>query len=226
MKTSNYIFLSFLIFLFSGIIALYVGSKYYYENLKFLIKVKKTASFSVIVAEPGAVLVLKNGNEFRVSQSYRKGSVPDFASFEVRNDTLFMSAVQSKIDGKWFIVPEVYCKNVKSIIAKEKTNINLKNYQTDSLYIKLNKSDFFWTLKKTNFVSINAKDSYLHLYEGNIHKMNVDLDKTGLWLESENKTREISGRLTNKSQVNGSVNGKISLDVDQSSKLHIYNSLK
>ena len=146
MKTSNKIFFSFLIFLFSGIIALYVGSKYFYENVKFLIQDKKTAPFSVVVAEPGAVLVIKNGKEFNVSQSYKKGSVPDFASFEVRNDTLFMSAVKSKIEGKWFIVPEVYCKNVKSIIAKEKTNINLKNYQTDSLSIKLNRSDFFWTL--------------------------------------------------------------------------------
>lgn len=223
MKTSNKIFLSFLILLFSGIIALYVGSKYYYENLKFLIKVKKTASFSVVVAEPGAVLVLKNGNEFKVSQSYKKGSVPDFAAFEVRNDTLFMSAVQSKTDGKWFIVPEVYCKNVKSIIAKEKTNVNLKGYQTDSLCIKLYKSDFFWTLKKTNFVSINATDSYLHLYEGNIHKMNVDLDKTVLSLQSKNKTIEIFGRIYNNSQVNGSDIEKISLKIDKSSNLNIIN---
>lgn len=223
MKTSNKIFLSFLIFLFSGIIALYVGSKYFYENVTFLNQDKKTAPFSVVVAEPGAFLVLKNGSEFGVSQSYKKGSDPDFASFEVRNDTLFMSAVKSKIDGERFIVPEVYCKNVKSIIAKEKTNINLKNYQTDSLYIKLYKSDFFWTIKKINFVTIDAKDSYLHLYEGSITKMNIDLDKTGLWLESKNITRKISGSLINSSEINGSAVGKISLDVDRTSRLNILN---
>ena len=212
-----------MIFLFSGIIALYVGSKYYNENLELLIQDKKTASFSVVVAEPGSVLVIKDGKEFSVSQSYKKGSTPEFASFEVRNDTLYMSAVKSKIDGKWFIVPEVYCKNVKSIIAKEKTNIKLKNYQTDSLYIKLYKSDFFWTLNKTNFVSIDAKDSYLHLDEGSIKKMNIDLDKTIIWLESKNKTKEIFGRINNNSGINGSDIGKISLKIDKSSNLHINN---
>ena len=102
MKTSNYIAISFLIFLFGGILLLFVGAKNYEANeiASTLTQVQKTASFSVVVAEPGAYLVLKNGKEFSISQKYKKDNGPNFAPFEVRNDTLFVSATKLKFQGK------------------------------------------------------------------------------------------------------------------------------
>lgn len=226
MKPSNIILLSFLIFLFGGITLLCFGSRYYnekHDKSNFAIQEKKTAAFSVVVAEPGAYLVLKNGKDFKVSQSYMKDAVPDFASFVVRNDTLFMSAVKSKIEGKWFIVPEVYCKNVKIIIAKEKANVNLKNYEVDSLFVSLNKSDFFWDFKKTAVLSIAAKNSYLHLEGDNLEKINLQLDKTELQINSKQNIKELAGSLINDSYINCPIDGKMSLSVDKSSKIYLGN---
>lgn len=222
MKISNIIFLSFLIFLFGGITLLFIGSKYYKgidNKSDFVIQEKKTAAFSVVVAEQGAFLILKNGSEFSVSQSYKKDAVPNFAPFEVRNDTLFMSAVKSKIDGKWFVVPEVYCKNVKSIIAKEKSNVSLRNYQVDSLFVNLNKSDLSGDLNKTVFVSFISKNSYVRFKGENIQKLELQLDKTELNIDSKKSIETVLGNLKNNSILNCSIDGKISLEVDKSSQM-------
>ena len=227
MKTSNIILISFLTFLFGGITLLFIGSKYYKridDKSNLTVKEKKTAPFSVVVAEPGAYLVLKNGREFSVSQGYKKDVTPDFASFVVRNDTLYMYAVKTKIASKWFVVPEVYCKNVKSIIAKEKTNVSLRNYQVDSLSVDLNKSDFFWDFNKPDYVNIESKNSYLRLNGDNIEKMNLQLDKTKLYLNSQKGAKMLSGSLTNDSYIDGViVDGTINLDIDNSSRMYFRN---
>lgn len=222
MKTSNILFISFLIFMFGGIIFLCVGSKYYVEEI-LSVSANKIAPFSVIVAEPGSYLVLKNSKEFSVSQSYKKDIVPDFAPFEVRNDTLYMSAVESRVEGKWFVVPEVYCKNVKSIIAKEKSNVNLKNYQIDSLSVNLDKSYFHWDYNKPAYLKINAKNSQLNLNGDYIEKINLQFDKTTLYIESKKATKEISGSLINDSEFQGNIDGKLSIDVDKSSRMYFRN---
>lgn len=227
MKISNIILISFLTFLFGGITLLFIGSKYYNgidNKADFAIQEKKTAPFSVIVAEPGTYLVLQNGKEFSISQSYKKETKPDFAPFVVRNDTLFISAVKSKIQGKWFTIPEVYCKNVKSIVAKEKTNVSLRNYQVDSLSINLDKSDFSWDFNKPAFVNIEAKNSNLHFDGDNIEKMNLKLDKTKFYLNSQKGAKMLSGSLANDSYIDGViVDGKINLQIDKSSRMYFRN---
>ena len=227
MKTSNIILISFLVFLFGGITLLYIGSRYYNDGndkFNFITKVDKIDSFSVVVAEPGAYLVVKNGKESSISQSYKKDIVSDFAPFEVRNDTLFVSAVKSRKDGEWFIVPEVYCKNVKSIIGKEQTNVSLKNYQADSLSVKLNKSDFHWDFNKPVYVNIESKNSYLHLNGNNIEKINLQLDKTKVYLNSKKGAKILSGSLTNDSYIDGViVDGTINLNLDNSSRMYFRN---
>lgn len=223
MKISNIILISFLTFLFGGITLLFIGSKYYKgvdNKADFAIQEKKTAPFSVVVAEPGAYLVLKNGREFSVSQGYKKDVTPGFASFVVRNDTLYMYAVKSKIDGKWFVVPEVYCKNVKSIIAKEKANVSLRNYQVDSLSVNLDKSYFHWDYNKPAYLKINAKNSHLNLNGDYIEKINLQFDKTTLYMESKKATKEISGSLINDSEFQGNIDGKVSIEADESSRIY------
>jgi hypothetical protein len=232
MKTSNYILLSFFIFLFGGITLLFVFSKSrrgYDFATDFKIKEDKTAPFSVVVAEPDASFDLKNGEEFKISQSYLKEGVPNFASYEVRNDTLFMYSVkqehsnkQEQSQGGYFrIVPEVYCKNVTSIIAKEKTNIRLSNYHVDSLSVTLDQSEFNWDYGKIALLNIQSKNSYVHLNGDNIEKINLQFDKTSLYMDSKKATKEISGSLSNDSEFQGSIDGKVSLEVDKSSRTYI-----
>jgi len=227
MKTSNYILLSFFLFLFGGITLLCIGSKYCKsidDKSSLTVKETKTTSFSVVVAEPGAYLVLKNGREFSVSQAYKKEEAPDLAPFVVRNDTLFVSAVKSRIKGRWFVVPEIYCKKVKSIIAKENTNVNLKNYQVDSLSISLNKSDFSWDFNKPAFVNIEAENSNLHFDGDNIEKINLQFDKTKLYLNSQKGAKMLSGSLANDSYIDGIIiDGKINLGIDNSSRMYFRN---
>lgn len=233
MKTSNYILLSFFIFLFGGITLLFVFSKSRRGNdfgTDFKIKEEKTAPFSVVVAEPGAFFVLLYGEEFKISQSYLKEGVPNFAPYEVRNDTLFMYSVkQDNINkqeqsqgGHFVIVPEVYCKNVKSIIAKEKTNIRLSNYHVDSLSVTLDQSEFNWdyTNYKSAYLNIDSKKSSLYI-NGEIEKISLKLDKTTVSINSSKETKELSGSLSNDSEFQGSIDGKVSLEVDGSSRTYI-----
>lgn len=226
MKTSNKIFLSFLIFLFGGITLLFVCSKYYKDQndkSNFAIQEKKTPPFSVIVVESNAFVVVKNGKEFKVSQSYRKDQKPDFARFEVRNDTLFVFATKSSIQGKWFVVPEVYCKNVKFILAKEKSNVNMDYYQIDSLSVNLNKSDFFCNVKKSVFVNLDAKDSHAHIHGDSLSNINLKLNKSRLNINFKTRIKEISGSLKNNSNIEGSIQGKITLEKDKSSNISLWN---
>lgn len=227
MKTSNIIFISFLIFLFGGITLLFIGSKYYKRidnRADFAIQEKKTAPFSVVVAEPGAIFYLKNGKEYKVSQSYLKDAVPNFAPFVVRNDTLFMYSVkkeQSK-EPHFIIVPEVFCVNVKSIVAKENSGVHLEKFETDTLGISMNKSSLDWRFDKATYVSIQAKDSNIYLEGEKIENLMVQLDKTKLNIPVKKGIISLSGSLKNDSWVNSPINGKLNLDVDQTSSINVY----
>ena len=219
MKTSNYILFSFLIFLFGGILWLFVGAKNYEANEKnaTLTQVKKTAAFSIVVAEPGAYLVLKNGDENKISQKYKKLEKSNFASFEVRNDTLFVSATKLKFQGKWLTVPEVYCKNLKTIIAKENSNINLDNYSVDSLSVHLDKSYLHWQLDKSSYLKVVAQKSLLNIDGQSVGTLNLQLNETRLDMFLKSDINLINGNLTNHSKLYFNLNGRINLKVDSSS---------
>lgn len=225
MKTSNYIAISFLIFLFGGILLLFVGAKNYEANeiASTLTHVKKTASFSVVVAEPGAYLVLKNGREFSISQKYKKDTASNFAPFEVRNDTLFISGINlKKLKLGEFIAPEVYCKNVKSIIGKENSNIQLESYYVDSLNISMKKSRMYWKYNgNVSFVSLQAKDSDISFTVGISEKFAVQLDNSKFYNDSFQRINFIQGSLKNNSRGTFSTSGNMHFNVDKTSKVNI-----
>jgi hypothetical protein len=228
MKTSNIIILSFLIFLFGGITLLYIGSKYYKKGDRledFANHEKTVAPFSVVVAEPGAIFNLRNGKEYKVSQGYKKGIIPNFAPFVVRNDTLFMFAIKpQQIKEELPIVPVVFCKNVKYIIGKVNAYIYLDNYEADSLFVNIDKAKLSWVYDKIIFVSLNAKNSSLNLNGNKIEKIDLKLDKTELDIISEKNIECISGSLKNASNLNCSLDGKINLKADKSSRMSLGNN--
>ncbi len=226
MQTSNKIFISFLIFLFGSITLLFIGAKFYkgyYHESNYTTQEQKIQSFSVIVLEPKAELMMKNGTAFTFLQHYRKGTKPNSASFKVKNDTLFVFALKSKIGGIWGIMPQIVsCKNVKRIIAKENSKVNIQSYLVDSLFVTLNKAHLQWiSHKKQDFVKFEAKHSFIEIEGGSFENIDVALNKSTLNINSNNGIKEISGTLKNRSHGTGTIDGKINLQVDKSSNFNL-----
>ncbi|MBP6183058.1 hypothetical protein, partial [Flavobacterium sp.] len=199
---------------------LYVGSKYYveyYDATKFVEQEKPLPHFSVVVAEPGAILVLKNGREFSVSQKYKKDAVSNLTPFVVRNDTLYMLAGKLKIQDKWFTVPEVYCKNVKSIIVREKAIVTLDKFQANTLNITMNKSRLDWRFDSVSFVSIQAKDSDIYLNGKKLKNLAVKLDKTNITVYVTERIDKLLGSLKDGCLGNFAECNSIRLDADKTS---------
>ena len=228
MKTSNAIFLSFLIFLFGGIILLCLGSKYYkgYNDGGNIVKQEKALpTFSVIVAESGASFSLKSGKINKIILARKKDAVSQFAPFVVRNDTLFISSakhIQVK-ENQYWIDSEVFCINVKSIVAKEKSYINIPEFQTDTLNISMKNSKLDWFgLEKVAFVSVEAKDSNIYLDGEKIEKIVVKLDKTQLSIPVKKRIDNLSGSLKNGSKCDFSISNNLNLTADQTSKYGLF----
>ncbi|WP_163407700.1 hypothetical protein [Flavobacterium ajazii] len=224
MKTSNIIISSFLIFLFGGILLLYIGSKYYksYDDpAYFLGEEKPLYPFSVVVAEPGAVFHLVNGKENKIHQLYLPGTVPNIKSFKVRNDTLFVVSEEPKKGRLKHTrnVTEIVCTHIKSVVAKENSDIRIMKFRTDTLNIITDKSKLDWRFDKAMYALIQSKESSIHL-DGDLESANLKLDKTALYVNSKQAIKDVSGFLINDSFFDVAINGKIRLDVDKTSSMY------
>lgn len=229
MKTSNIILISFLVFLFSGIIALYVGSKYYANPnnnpANFVDKKTKLSPFSVIVAESGAVFYLNSGKENEITHSHLKGTVPDFGSFIVRNDTLFVASAKLKRNKDRFTnnLIHVSCRNVKSIVTKQYSEVRMEGFQADTLSVIMNKSNLDWRFQNIRHLSIQAKDSEIYLEGEKLEKLTVKLDKTRINSSIKKRTDVLSGSLINASDIRFSMSNTVTLDADDTSNYDFYN---
>lgn len=228
MKTSNKIFISFLIFLFGGITLLFIVSKYYKggnNETNFAKLEKPLTPFSVVMAEPGANFILKSGKQNKIIQNYLKDAVPNFAPYEVRNDTLFVFSVKkiNSLQPYFVIVPEVFCVNIKSITTKKNSEVRMDGFQSDTLNITMNKSRLDYRFDKVAFVSIQAKDSDIYLEGEKLEKLVVKLDKTKLNAPIKKRIEKLSGSLKNTSDCTFYLSNKIILDVDKTSTYNFYN---
>ena len=230
MKTSNIILISFLIFLFSGIIALYVGSKYYANPnnnpANFVDKKTKLSPFSVIVAESGAVFYLNSGKENEITQSHLKDTVPDFGSFIVRNDTLFIASAKLKRNKDRFTnnLIHVSCTNVKSIVTKEYSEVRMEEFQGDTLSVTMNKSNLDFRFKNISYISLQAKDSEIYLEGERLGNLAIKLDKTRINSSIKKRTDVLSGSLINASNLRFSMSNTVTLDADNTSNYDFYNN--
>lgn len=228
MKTSNIIITSFFIFLFSVIILLYIGSKYYksYDDpSNFAMKQKKLPYFSVVVAEPGVTFNLINGKENRIVQNYLKGTAPHVTSSIVRNDTLFVSSLLKKGGLKHTKnVTEIFYTNMKSILAKENSDIRILGFSADTLNITVKKSRLNWSeFKKVALVSVDATDSDIFIEGKNLENVIVKLDKAHLDITSKENIKSTSGNIKNISTLDCSGSAKVNLDADKTSKMYFTN---
>ncbi|MBC7846392.1 MAG: hypothetical protein H7Y10_07860 [Flavobacterium sp.] len=227
MKTSNKIFISFMIFLLGGILALYVGSKYnkdYNDASHFAQQKTLLSPFSVVVAESGAIFRLNSGKENKVIQTYRKDTFANFYVFEVRNDTLFVFPVKQENgkEGGYGVVPEIFCVNLKSVVAKENSNIGTGKFHIDTLHVVMNKSRLDWRFDKATFISIQAKDSDVYLEGESLEKLAFKSDKTKLRAITKTRIDNLSGSLKNDSRGDFSYANSIRLDTDKTSSYSFY----
>lgn len=229
MKTSNIILISFLIFLFSGIIALYLGSKYYANPnnnpANFVDQKTILSPFSVVVAEPGAIFYLSSGKENKITQSYLQGTVPDIGSFLVRNDTLFITLVKLKKGQVRHTsnLTHISCINVKSIVTKEYSEVRMEKFKADTLSVIMIKSNLDWRFEKSTHLSIEAKDSNVYLEGDKLGKLDVKLDKTRINTSIKKRTDTLSGSLINASDLRFTMSNIVNLVGDQTSNYDFYN---
>lgn len=149
MKTSKYIQLVLLIFIIGATLTLFINAKSYYGNPegkpKFFSDVKLLDNFSVIVVKDNAKINLVNDSINRVISKYmyneeRKGKY-NFEEIAIKNDTLFIS----KVDSKYKII--VNAKSVKKIIGMKNSTIRFNSYYSDTIDVDLTKSNLYGGLK-------------------------------------------------------------------------------
>lgn len=223
MKTSNYIIIAFLIFLFGGILTLFVCAKLNpeasrsreYETLE-----KPSDPFSVIVANSGVNLFVKKGEINKLGIYFLKGEEAIFPPYEVRNDTLFVGAFP-KSERRTSL--HVFCTNVRSIEGKTNSEIAWEQFTGDSLSVKLNNAGFrHYSRTKTSSAALQiiANNSSVQLGDISIENLDIQLNKTemNVWNSS---VGELSGTLTESSKLSMGRISKISLEVDPSSSYNL-----
>jgi len=168
MKTSRYIHLTILVFIFGATLTLFINAKNHEEkslkkpkaNSKYL----KLPLFSVIVAQENTkIKISKSISNFVICIAPNNEVIPknySFDNFLVKNDTLFVTKTDEKYD------THISVENVKSIIGLENSKIKLNDFYADSLQIDLTKSRLTGHLKadSINYFSLNAKkQSYVNI---------------------------------------------------------------
>jgi hypothetical protein len=218
MKTSNYIFIAFFVFLITCTFVLYLDAKMNFKNRQVGLQQKRLEPFSVVVAESGAEFNIRKGEYPRMLSYYDKPDTCSFPEYGIRNDTLFVFASkEKKKPNKW---NEIYGRNIKCIVAKVNSNVRLQQFMADTLAIKLDNAVFdanFDNAKnRTLQLTMIANNSKINLHGANIDHLNIQLNKTNMnsW---NNSIVQLSGSITNQSRLSlGSIQ-KISLDVDSTS---------
>lgn len=155
-----------------------VGKLHPETSTKWIIQEKSLENFSVVVAEPGAVFFLSNGEQPKI----RASSCLDtcyFPPYSVRNDTLFVSPYQ---DNNAIQQLDVFCKSIKSIQGKERSNIGLNRFHSDTLIVKLEQSAFRFSddrnAAKRSFVKLIANQSNVDIGQANFGKLEIQISRT------------------------------------------------
>jgi len=226
MKTSQYILLSFLGFVFAATLVLYADSKNGKKVNVFGETISETRleAFSVIVAEKKANITIKNDAVNSMSaRLFETDKVFSLPEYKIINDTLFVS--KSGYNAKTIIK----CHAVKTIIGRNNSNIQLDNYKTDSLSIHLDKSRVTGWIKNSplNFVAIeahNKSNMTLTLNRSSIKNAHLKIDNSEVFFKNNKSAlKQVSAVLSNKGNMRLLRPVKLEVDCDLSSRYWISN---
>lgn len=228
MKTSQYILLSFLGFVFAATLVFFADSK---NGKKVNVNVfgetipeTRLEAFSVIVAEKKANITIKNDSVNSMSALlFETDSVFQLPKYKIINDTLFIS--KSGYAAKTIIK----CHAVKTIIGRSNSNIQLGNYKTDSLSIHLDKSRINGWIKNSpmDFVAIeihNKSNMTVTLNRSSIKNAHLKIDNSEVFLNNNKSSlNQVSAALSNKGNMRLFRPVKLEVDCDLSSRYWINN---
>ncbi|MGQ8338119.1 hypothetical protein ACUNWD_16325 [Sunxiuqinia sp. A32] len=227
MKTSNYIIIAFLTFLFEGIFIFYLTSwqhpiDRYERTSSFNSYNEKLDNFSVIVAQPNSSIAISKLEYPQFTIVYPKSDSCTFSSYEVRNDTLFVST--DELTPKHTL--NIYSSTLKSIVAKNKSIVNIHQYPFDSLHIESSSSRIFLdniNIKNAkSLLYINARsNSRIQLNNMDAGEINMKLSHSELSIQNS-EIGTLSGNVMKESKLYSYKSvGKFNLEVDPTSKYNL-----
>ena len=228
MKTSQYILLSFLGFVFAATLVLFAdsknGEKVNGNVFGETIPETRLEAFSVIVAEKKANITIKNDSVNSMSALlFQTDSVFQLPEYKIINDTLFIS--KSGYAAKTIIK----CHAVKTIIGRSNSNIQLGNYKTDSLSIYLDKSRVNGWIKNSpmDFVTIealNKSNLSLTFNRSSINMSKLKVDNSSVnFFNNNSSINQVSAVLSSKANMRLIRPVKLDVNCDLSSRYWINN---
>ncbi|MEN8122682.1 MAG: hypothetical protein ABFS35_20240 [Bacteroidota bacterium] len=220
MKTSKYILIAFLIFIFGGLLSLYIFSKLHKEkHLEFTKVEEKLNNFSVIVAEEGAGFYLVPDSVFKIGASlFENDSSFHFPVYIVENDTLYIQALNYKYSRL-----KINCNSVNTIIGKSKNRIDFNHFAADSLMIEINNGEMYGSFSEKGVKNLRIKatdNSNINFNNSKIENIELTLYQSRASLYN-NDVKTLDAKLFNKSNLFGMVVSKLYLQTDSTSNYRV-----
>ena len=185
MKTSNIIISAFAIFLIGGMLTLFIDAKHYKKTFDESIVSREIAlpQFSVVVAEKGANFIdLQQSDSTQLTFKYFKSQKMPSKLYKVSNDTLYLYCHNNTLQ------MVIKCKNIKSIISYEATNLNFYKFTPDTMTLNMTGGNVHFNnenlkgmklIEKSIVLNITAtKYSFIEFKNVNINKINLNSNKS------------------------------------------------
>jgi|AntRauMFilla1563_2_1112583.scaffolds.fasta_scaffold00864_10 hypothetical protein len=193
MKTSNKIILSFFLFAWLALMGTLLISfkmsdqKGYWVVDKIETEVKELEEFSVVVIEEAGVLQIKNSDKNRFEYTYATGGDVKppknnpINEYQIRNDTLFIAHIQQASNGGFVLG----VKDMKSISIKNSSEIEIVDFESDSLLVSSQNSKLKFTGSPSlDFLSL-VSDDYFDLKFSELKGFGLTLRTNSLKLTGE-----------------------------------------
>ena len=226
MKTSNYISISFLIFLFGGIFLLFLSSKFHEGTVskqEFESFEENLDDFSVIVAGPNSNIGLRNGTQSKIVISFLKTDSCTIPPHEVRHDTLF---IYEYAVGASPISAQVFCPRPRAVLLKDNSVVNLNDFSIDTLDVSMSAGKMYGTFEQSDspkgVINLSAtKNSNIYINQSNMEALNINLDHSELNIQDVS-ILTLSGFLKNDSKLYSYKSiGKMNIEVDATSRYNL-----
>ena len=227
MKTSNYILISFAVFLLGLTFLLFLSSKHHtWEVVKedLVLHEEYLDSYSVVVVRNHSSVQIDSDDENRIVR-YTKSTdtFNEGAGYTVRNDTLFINKVE-----KYIVRPHLYCSSLESLVVRDYSSVNMSFSDMDSIEVSVLTGNFHGFAENENDKLDYVKFSAFN--NSNVNLTNVSIDYLSLNVDgckmNINRTtmKKLKGSLKNGAELYGYKTSlsKIDLETDMSSRYSLY----
>ncbi|WP_139958528.1 hypothetical protein [Flavicella sediminum] len=229
MKKSNYIIIAFAVFFFGLITTMYVdaannGENNFKKNNTLVSSDQNLDNFSVIVAHKNTKIVLLSHNQNLLTESYYQhkdstdSSMKAFqkkCDYRVQNDTLY-------IDRTYKAKVTIKTTTVKTILARESSNMNFKKVESDSLTLYLTNAKVNYSNLTLNHLKVTAtENSNINLGNSKIKSIQINLDQSKINSYRSN-SNSVLAVLKNKSNLTVSKPNNLHIESDRSSTYRTY----